>query len=136
MSVAPAAGGGGSCATRGFTVRRALQVTVRTVHIAATGLVLGGVAFGAPAPALLPALRVAVVSGLAMVPLEMYGLDYFAQGNGLATLLKLALLAVGWWIVPDARLGWLLAATAVASFGSHMPGKWRHWSPLGPREPW
>jgi hypothetical protein len=144
MTDAPDAGGQpaangwtpGSCGTRGMTVRRAFQITARTVHIASMGLVLGAVALGAAAPAYALALRVAVVSGLVLLPLEMHGLDYFTQGNGLAVVLKLALLAVAWWILPDVRLGWLLAATVVASFGSHMPGQWRHWSPFGPRGPW
>ncbi|NTV75289.1 MAG: hypothetical protein HGA66_13925 [Holophaga sp.] len=42
-------------------------------------------------------------------------------------LLKLALLGLG-NLVPQQRLGWYLAATAVASIGSHMPGNWRHFS--------
>ena len=49
------------------------------------------------------------------------------QGSGVAVLLKLALLGLG-VLQPSARLPWYLAATLVASIGSHMPGSWRHFS--------
>ncbi len=48
-------------------------------------------------------------------------------GERVAALLKLALLGAG-ELLPAARLEWYLAATVVASVGSHMPGAWRHYS--------
>jgi len=44
-----------------------------------------------------------------------------------AVLLKLGLLGMG-ALQPADRLPWYLAATLVASVGSHMPGSWRHFS--------
>jgi hypothetical protein len=49
------------------------------------------------------------------------------QGSGVAVLLKLGLLGMG-VLQPASRLPWYLAATVVASVGSHMPGTWRHFS--------
>ena len=87
---------------------RIAQVVLRSVHIAAMGLVLGGVALGAGFGRLHLAILVTVLSGLAL-------------------LLKLGLLGLG-QAFPGARLPWYLAATVVASVGSHMPGAWRHFT--------
>ena len=54
-------------------------------------------------------------------------LGILVQGSGVAVLLKLGLLALG-ARQPASRLSWYLAATFVASIGSHMPGAWRHFS--------
>jgi hypothetical protein len=49
------------------------------------------------------------------------------QGAGWAVLLKLVLIAMG-SAVPALRLELYVAATVVASVGSHMPRRWRHLS--------
>jgi hypothetical protein len=104
------------------------NVGARTVHLAATGALLGGHLFGAEADALMPWLYVAIASGAAMFAIELYSsLDWLAELGGLAVLLKLALLCV----VPfawDARVPILFAVVAVAGIGSHMPGRYRHYS--------
>jgi hypothetical protein len=103
-------------------------VAARTVHLAAMGLVLGGVAYAVPEEALSTAIAVTVGSGLVLFAVDLWkGSAYLCQGNGVAVLLKLALLGLG-LVFPAARLGWYLAATAVAAVGSHMPRTWRHWS--------
>jgi hypothetical protein len=123
-----------SCASRTFRGKRAWQVGARTVHVAAIGLLLGGIAYSAPAGALVVPIALSLASGLVLLGIDLWQTDgYFAQGRGLAVLLKLALLALG-QLLPEARLGFYLAATAVASVGSHMPRAWRHWALL-PRRP-
>ena len=113
---------------RTFRGLRACQVAARTVHVAAMGLVLGGVAFRAPEEALQVPIALTIASGLALLGIDLWKSgDYVFQGNGLAVLLKLALLGLG-LLFPGARLEWYLAAAAVASVGSHMPRAWRHWS--------
>ena len=118
---------------RTFRGLRAWQIAARTLHIAAMGLVLGGVAWGVPGRQLALPWAITVASGLALLGIDLWkSCAVLWQGTGLAVLLKMALLAVG-QLVPGARLEWYLAATVVASVGSHMPSTWRHWSLLGPR---
>ncbi|HVP13949.1 MAG TPA: hypothetical protein VMS88_00315 [Terriglobales bacterium] len=118
---------------RTFRGLRAIQIAARSVHIAAMALVLGGVAWRAPEEALQGSVALTIASGLLLLGLDLWKSGrYFVQGNGLAVLLKLGLLGLG-LLLPGARLAWYLAATAVASIGSHMPKSWRHWSPLDRR---
>lgn len=107
---------------------RPFQVAFRTLHIMAMGLVLGGVALGAGHDRLKAAIAVTVLSGALLFALDLAkGTTVIYHASGAAVILKLALLGLG-NLVPQARLGWYLAATAVASIGSHMPGNWRHFS--------
>jgi hypothetical protein len=93
-------------------------------------LVLGGLAFGVPDARLHAAGVVTVASGVGLLAVELAKTGVFLYtGAGVATLLKLALLGIGLW-VPAARFELYLAATLVASVGSHMSGRWRHWSLL------
>jgi len=113
---------------RTFRGARWVQIAARTAHIAAMGLVLGGVAYSVPEQTLAPAIAVTIASGLVMLTVGLWkGGSVLVQGFGVAVLLKLALLGMG-LLLPGARLGWYLAAVAVASVGSHMPRSWRHWS--------
>ena len=121
-------GGPRGPAPRSFRGERAVTVTMRTVHIAAMGLVLGGVAYAVPQHRLALPVALTIASGLVLFGVDLWkGGAYLAQGNGVAVLVKLALLGAGQFM-PGARLEWYLAATVVASVGSHMPHSWRHWS--------
>jgi predicted tellurium resistance membrane protein TerC len=53
------------------------------------------------------------------------------QGSGLAVVLKLILLAIGVFLLSEQQFAWYLAATLVASFGSHMPKHLRHYDFFG-----
>jgi hypothetical protein len=107
---------------------RAWNVGARTVHLAATGVLLGGHVFGVQAAALLPWLAAAIASGAVMLAVELYSsVDWLAEIGGLAVLLKLALLLVipfAW----SARVPVLFAVVLIAGVGSHMPGRYRHYS--------
>lgn len=107
---------------------RAVQVVLRSLHIVAMALVLGGLAAGETFEALRTPILLTVASGLLllMVDLARGGL-VLSQGSGVATLAKLALLGLG-NLFPALRLQFYVAATFVASVGSHMPGNWRHFS--------
>jgi hypothetical protein len=112
----------------GIRWTRGAQVALRSVHIAAMGLVLGGIWLGGGFERLRPAILAAVASGLLLALIDLAkGPGFLLQGCGVAMLGKLALLGLGNWY-PGARLEWYLAATVVASVGSHMPGSWRHFS--------
>jgi len=112
---------------------RAWYIALRTAHIAAMGMLLGGHAFDVPRDELLACLWLTIVSGVGLGVLEAGpGLLWFHQGRGLATLLKLGLLLAvpflwGHWHV---RLVVLLVVVTVASVGSHMPARFRYYSVL------
>jgi len=98
------------------------------VHVAAMALVLGGAAFEVPAERVLVPIVVTAASGVVLLGIELYRAPTFAvQGNGIAVWLKLAFLSLG-VCLPSARFEWYLAATIISSIGSHMPGRFRHYS--------
>ena len=109
---------------------RPAQVLFRTVHVAAMALVLGGLAFDVPEGRLHVAGVLTVASGILLLAVEVAKTGVFLYtGAGVASLLKLALLGLG-EAFPVARFELYLAATLVASVGSHMSGRWRHYSLL------
>jgi hypothetical protein len=113
---------------RTFRGARAWQVGARTVHIAAMALVLGGVAWRVPPRDLVAPIALTVLSGVALLAIDLWkSLAFLHQGSGVAAVLKLALLGIG-ELFPAARFEWYLAATVIASIGSHMPRAWRHYS--------
>jgi hypothetical protein len=107
---------------------RAWNVGARSVHLAATGVLLGGHVFDVPADALLAWLAAAIASGAVMLAVELYSsLDWLAEIGGLAVVLKVAVLLVipfAW----SARVPLLFAVVLIAGIGSHMPGRYRHYS--------
>jgi hypothetical protein len=113
---------------------RFYKISLRTAHLMVISVLVGGHAFNAPVSALRPLLYVALVTGLGMIFLEAYpSLHFVFQGWGLLLLIKLALLCS----IPFAwkqRLPILLVVVAIASIGSHMPGRFRHYSVLYRRE--
>jgi hypothetical protein len=108
---------------------RAMSIALRTVHLAVFGMLLGGHGFGLEAERLLPYLWLTVVSGVGLIALEVYavGLYWLVLGKGIMVLLKLALLL----LIPffwEARVPLLLLVVVIASVGSHMPARYRHYS--------
>jgi hypothetical protein len=91
-------------------------------------LVVGGIPFGGDFQTLRGPILATVASGALLFAIDLAkDLAILAQGSGAAVLLKLGLLGMG-LLQPAARLPWYLAATLLASIGSHMPGTWRHFS--------
>lgn len=109
---------------------RTWNIALRTVHIAAMGVLLGGHAFDVSAPRLILTLWLTIASGVVLSVVEAGpSLLWFHQGRGLMTLSKLLLLCA----VPflwQYRLIILLAVVAIASVGSHMPAQFRYYSVL------
>ena len=107
---------------------RAMSIALRTVHIAAVGILLGGHAFEVPSVRLLPWLYLGIISGVGLISLELYSsCKWLYQGKGVLVMLKLLLIAavaVFW----EQRLWLLLAALVLGSVGSHMPGRFRYYS--------
>lgn len=113
---------------RFFPWARPVQLILRSLHIAAMALVLGAIPFGADFHALRLPILLTLGSGLLLFAIDLVrDAAILTQGSGVAVLVKLALLGMG-AVQPGARLPWYLAATLVASVGSHMSGSWRHFS--------
>ena len=113
---------------RHFPWARPVQLVLRSLHIAAMALVVGGLPFGAGYPQLRWPILATLLSGILLFAIDLArDMAVLLQGSGVAVLLKLGLLGLG-FLQPAARLPWYLAATLVASVGSHMPGAWRHFS--------
>lgn len=107
---------------------RALNIALRTAHIACMGVLLGGQAFDVPFQRLEPSVWLTIATGLALVAVESRGrLLWLHEGRGIMTLVKLALLGA-LPAVPGHRLAILLAVVVVGSVGSHMPSRFRHYS--------
>jgi hypothetical protein len=107
---------------------RAWNVAFRTAHLAVTGTLLGGHVFGVAPDRLYGWLWASIGTGLVLLAIEAYAsLDWLMQVGGLVVLLKLLLLL----FIPfawDARVPILFTVVGIAGIGSHMPGKYRHYS--------
>lgn len=113
---------------RFFPWARPAQLILRSLHIAAMALVVGAIPFGADLGQLRASILLVVASGVLLFAIDLArDMGILVQGSGVAVLLKLGLLGLG-ALQPAHRLPWYLAATLVASVGSHMPGAWRHFS--------
>ena len=111
--------------------KRGLSLLLRTMHLASFGILLGGHTFAIDADRLLPALYLTIASGIGLMALEIstIGPHWLFMGKGATVLVKLLiLLAVPY--VWDYRLPLLLLVVAIASVGSHMPARYRHYSLL------
>jgi hypothetical protein len=107
---------------------RALNIALRTAHIGAMGILLGGHAFDVAPERLMVSLWLTIGTGLGLAAVEAGPrLLWFHQGRGLVTMTKLALLCavpLAW----DYRLPILLTVIVLASVGSHMPARFRYYS--------
>jgi len=104
------------------------NIAARTIHLAATGMLLGAHVFGVPADRLYLLLWTAIATGGVMIAIEVYPSAHWAhQVCAIFVYAKLALLCA----IPfmwDDRVPMLLAVLALASIGSHAPRKVRHYS--------
>jgi hypothetical protein len=104
------------------------NIAARTVHLAATGILLGAHVFGVPADGLYSLLWTAIATGVVMILVEVYPSAHWThQVCALFVYAKLALLCVIPWMW-EYRAPMLLAVLALASVGSHAPRKLRHYS--------
>jgi hypothetical protein len=119
---------------------RAISIALRTAHLASFGTLLGGHVFDVDHSRLLPFLFATVITGAALIALELASTcAWLFMGKGVTVLLKLLVLAM----VPlfwEHRISVLLVVVVIASIGSHMPSRFRHYSLLPirsaePREP-
>ena len=108
---------------------RVVNIALRTAHIAAMGVLLGGCAFDeVPRSYLLPSLWWTIGTGVALAAVEAGPrLVWFHQGRGLMTMGKLVLVASvhSFW---EYRLPIMIMVVVIASVGSHMPARFRYYS--------
>ena len=109
---------------------RACNIALRTAHIGVTGMLLGGHFFGIAAGRLLPLLSVAIVTGVALGIAEIYpNWRSVFEVRSLVIASKVLLLC----LVPlrwNYRFAILMVVLVMASAGSHMPRRYRHYSVL------
>ncbi|NOX55800.1 MAG: hypothetical protein GXP27_15440 [Planctomycetes bacterium] len=114
---------------------RAWNIAFRTIHIGVAGILCGGHVFNVPASRLHLWLWLTLASGAGLILVEaMSRPHWLLQARAAFVLLKLVLLLL---IVPlwTARL-WLLAMVIIlASVGSHMPARFRYYSPFQQEDP-
>ncbi|MBP1635864.1 MAG: hypothetical protein H6Q10_2438 [Acidobacteria bacterium] len=107
---------------------RAWNVAFRTAHMAVVGTLVGGHVFGVAPDRLVGWLWAGIATGAVLMAIEAYAtLDWLMQVSGLLVLLKLLLLLLillSW----GARVPILFTVVGIAGIGSHMPGKYRHYS--------
>jgi hypothetical protein len=107
---------------------RWVNIGARTVHLAATGTLLGAHVFGVDSVGLVPLLWAAILTGAVMIGVEVYPSAHWAHQVCAAfvyvKLLVLCLIPFFW----DFRVPLLLAVVVLASVGSHAPRRIRHYS--------
>ena len=109
--------------------QRGISIAFRTLHLASFGILLGGHVFAIEADRLIPALYLTIVSGIGLMGVEVYGNGphWFFLGKGMSVIVKLGILL----LVPifwEYRVFLLLLVVAIASVGSHIPARYRHYS--------
>lgn len=113
---------------RAIPAHRGLGVALRTAHLACFGTLLGGHVFDVEAGRLVPFLMATIATGAALMALELASTcAWLFLGKGIMVLVKLLLLLMipFFW---EHRVALLLATVVVASVGSHMPARFRHYS--------
>ena len=123
----------GVTAPRRYTGQRAVHIAVRTAHIGAAGVVLGGVTLGADV-GVWP--RLALLTGLALVADDVYryGEDWLRYAQAWAILGKLVLLGIG-VLHPALLAPAVWSAVVIGGVIAHAPGAVRQaalWGEAGP----
>ena len=113
---------------RKLAYARAWNISVRTAHIAVTGILFGGHVFQIPADQLRVWLYATILTGAALIFLEGFSHGkWLYEGRGVAVMFKLLLLC----LVPlfwGQRVFLLALVVVIASVGSHMPARIRYYS--------
>lgn len=108
-------------------VARAIGIALRTAHLGAMAVLVGGLELGAPGPSLRSWQVATVATGVALLASEAsHSRHWVYQGRGLATLAHVgALVLLG--MAGASRAG-AAVALVVGAVGSHLPRTVRKWS--------
>jgi hypothetical protein len=107
---------------------RALGIVLRTAHIAAMAILVGGYWFAVSDPALRTWRVLTVATGIALLASEVsHSRHWVYQGRGVFVVAHVAALGL---VAASGSLGryGLAAAIALGSVGSHLPRTVRKWS--------
>jgi hypothetical protein len=111
---------------RVFPFRRGVRIALRTAHILASGILLGGYVFNEPTTVLEPWLWSSVITGLLLFATDLFAtLVILFELHAIAVVVKIILLAfipVVW----DCRVTLLVIILVIGAITSHMPGRFRH----------
>ncbi|MFB3820105.1 MAG: hypothetical protein ACE147_20805 [Candidatus Methylomirabilales bacterium] len=113
---------------------RWINIAFRSGHLVSSGILLGGHIFAVAPDRLVPWLLFTVLTGLALIGLELYrSCQWLHTAQGVLVILKMLLTAAAglWW---EQRVALLIAVVLLGSVGSHMPARHRHYSLLHGRE--
>lgn len=113
---------------RGFRCKRALEISLRSLHVLSAGLLVGAFAFGGDAG---PWLAATVATGLSIVALDCYeSAAFLLQVRGALVLVKVAALVLLPLFHPHEA--WVLGGLVLVSvLSSHAPGKVRYFLLVG-----
>lgn len=106
---------------------RAIAIALRTAHLFAMAVFLGGLQLASPDASLRTWRTLTVATGLALLASEAsHGRHWIYQGRGVATLAHVGVLAL--LAVDGMGRSASTAALVIGALGSHMPGSFRKWS--------
>ena len=115
---------------RSLPAERWVRIGLRTAHLMSMAAYLGGSLFAVAPDRLATPFVLTLATGTLFALLEIHGtLNWLFEVRGLATVLKVALLALV-PVLPAARAPLLLLVLAIGSVSSHMPARLRHHSLL------
>ncbi len=107
---------------------RALDVVLRTAHVAVTSVMVGGAVCEASLGQLMLWHNLAILTGCALVLSEIYhSRHWMYQGRGAMVVIHVGLLGII-HIRPDLMVQVLIAVLIFGMVGSHMPKSLRYWS--------
>ncbi|MGA2113691.1 MAG: hypothetical protein ABSH56_02945 [Bryobacteraceae bacterium] len=111
-----------------LSASRAWNIAFRTAHIGVTGALFGGHVFAVAAKRLLPCLYLSILTGMALLLVELYPewRRLFEVRTAMIAA-KLCLLCLIPWLWAW-RVAILIAVILIASIGSHMPRRYRYYS--------
>jgi len=107
---------------------RALDIAIRTAHVAVTGILFGGAVFEVSYERIIPWYYLAVVTGCGLIASEVYHRPHWLyQGRGVMALIHIGLLGLI-RLLPDLQIPLMSVVIIFGMLGSHMPKKIRYWS--------
>jgi hypothetical protein len=107
---------------------RAIGISLRTAHLGAMAVLVGGVYFAAGNPTLHAWRAITAATGLALLLTEVSHSRHWAyQGRGVVTILHVAALALLAVPAVSGRIA-MMAALVLGAVGSHLPKSLRKWS--------
>src|ERR1039457_3405609 len=112
---------------------RALNIALRTAHIGVTGALFGGHVFATAAERLLPCLYLTILTGTALLIVEIYPewrRMFEVRTAMIAAKVSLLFLIPWLWTY---RVPILIVVIIISSIGSHMPRRYRYYSILDRR---